>query len=192
MDYADLQRKQFHWQQWFGLLDKLPIWAGYFFAILCSFGLGYSLGSSRSSFPDPQQQQITLIALSAGALLVILFLDRTLRNEERRRAQLAEQHRLSKEATAIKLLDPIDARVLDALDQIATVKGVDRATLIPAILSQYVARKSFEEALAESAAQGSSASREPPPGWSKTLPAWLETLPGSLDVKRSSLSYFDR
>ena len=93
---------------------------------------------------------------------------------------------------AIELLDPVDGRVLDALDQIATVKGVDRATLIPAILSQYVARKSFEEALVESAAQGSSATPEPPPGWSKTLPAWLETLPGSLDVKRSSLSYFDR
>ena len=45
MSYADLQRKQFHWQQLFGLLDKLPIWAGYFFAILCSFGMGYSLGS---------------------------------------------------------------------------------------------------------------------------------------------------
>ena len=192
MSYADLQRKHFHWHQWFGLLDKLPIWAGYFFAILCSFGLGYSLASSRSSSPDPHQGPITLVALSAGALLVILFLDRTLRNEERRRAQLAEQHRLNKEATAIKLLDPIPGHVLDALDQIAAIKGVDRATLIPAILNQYIARKSFEEALAESAAQGSSATPEPPPGWSKTLPAWLETLPGSLDVKRSSLSYFDR
>ena len=192
MSYAGLQRKQFHWQQWFGLLDKLPIWAGYFFAILCSFGLGYSLGSSRSSAPDPHQGPITLVALSAGALLVILFLDRTLRSEERRRAHLAEQHRLNKEVTAIKLLDPIPGQVLDALDQIAAVKGVDRATLIPAVLHQYIARKSFEEALAESAAQGSSATREAPPGWSKTLPAWLETLPGSLDVKRSSLSHFDR
>lgn len=192
MSYADLDRKQFHWHQLFGLLDKLPIWAGYFFAILCSFGMGYSLGSARSNFPDPYQGRIMLVALSAGALLLILFLDRTLRKEERRRAQLAEQHRLNKEATAIKLLDPVDGRVLDALDQIATSKGVDRATLIPAILSQYVARKSFEEALIESAAQGSSATPESPPGWSKTLPAWLETLPGSLDVKRSSLSHFDR
>ena len=95
MSYAGLHRKQLHWQQWFALLDKLPIWAGYFFAILCSFGLGYSLGSSRSSFPDPHQGPITLVALSAGALLVILLLDRTLRSEERRRAQLAEQHRLN-------------------------------------------------------------------------------------------------
>ena len=57
MSYADLQRK-LHWQQLFGLLDKLPIWAGYFFAILCSFGMGYSLGSSNSSFPDPYQESI--------------------------------------------------------------------------------------------------------------------------------------
>ena len=192
MSYADLPRKQFHWQRLFGLLDKLPIWAGYFFAVLCSFGMGYSLGSARSSFPDPRQGKITLVVLAAAALLVILFLDRTLRSEERRRAQLAEQDRLSKEATAIKLLDPIDSRVLEALDQIATVKGVDRATLIPAILNQYVARKSFEEALVESAAQGSGATAEAPPGWHKTLPAWLETLPGSLDIKRSSLSSFDR
>ena len=192
MSYADLQRKHFHWQQLFGLLDKLPIWAGYVFAILCSFGMGYSLGSARSSFPDPFRGQITLVALSAAALLLILFLDRTLRREERRRAQRAEQLRVSKEAHAIELLDPVERHVLDALDQIAIVKGVDRATLIPAILSQYVARKSFEEALKESTAQGSSATPETPPGWSKTLPAWLETLPGSLDVKRSSLSYFDR
>ena len=192
MSYADLQRKQFHWQQLFGLLDKLPIWAGYFFAILCSFGMGYSLGSSNSSFPDPYRGPFTLVALSAAALLLILFLDRTLRREERRRAQRAEQLRLSKESHAIELLDPVDRQVLDALDQIAAAKGVDRATLIPAILSQYVARKSFEEALKESAAQGSSATPEAPPGWSKTLPAWLETLPGSLDVKPSSLSYFDR
>lgn len=192
MSYADLERKQFHWQQLFRLLDKLPIWAGYFFAILCSFGLGYSLGSSRSSFPDPHQGPITLVALSAGALLVILFLDRTLRSEELRRARLAEQHRLNKEATAIKLLDPIPSHVLDALDRIAAVKGVDRATLIPAILNQYIARKSFEEALVEGASQSPSVTREPPPGWAKTLPAWLETLPGSLDVKASSLSYFDR
>ena len=192
MSYADLPRKQFHWQQLFGLLDKLPIWAGYFFAILCSFGMGYSLGSSNSSVADPYRGQFTLVTLSAAALLLILLLDRTLRREERRRAQRAEQLRVSKEAHAIELLDQVERRVLDALDQIATLKGVDRATLIPAILSQYVARKSFEEALQESAAQGSSATPETPPGWSKTLPAWLETLPGSLDVKRSSLSYFDR
>ena len=198
MSYADSQRKQLQWQQLFGLLDRLPIWAGYFFAILCSFGMGYSLGSARSSFPDPRQGQITLVAFAAAALLLILFLDRTLRSEERRRAQRAEQVRLSKEALAIELLDPVDAHVLDALDQIASVKGVDRATLIPAILNQYIARKSFEAALLESAAHGarsSSVKPESPPGWSKTLPAWLETLPGSLDVKHpppSSLPQFNR
>lgn len=182
MSYADLRRKQFPWQRLFALLDKLPLWASYFFIILCSFGIGYSLGSARSSLPNPREGQSTLAALTVGALLIILFLDRTLRSEERRRAERAERLRLSKEAVAIELLDPVETQVLDALDEIADVKGVDRATLIPAILHQYVARKSFEAALLEHAAQGKG-EPEPPPGWVKTLPAWLETLPGSLDVK---------
>ena len=83
-------------------------------------------------------------------------------------------------------VDPVDPAVLDALDEIASVKGVDRATLIPAVLQQYIARKSYEAALLERAAQGKGSSSEQPelpPGWLKTLPAWLETLPGSLDVK---------
>ena len=185
MSYADLPRKQFQWQQLFPLLDKLPLWAGYLFAILCSVGMGYSLGSARSSLPDPRQDQITLVALTAGALLFILFLDLKLRSEERRRAQRAEQLRLSKEAVAVELLDPVDRQVLVALDAIADVKGIDRATLIPAVLQQYIARKSYEAALLERAAQDkeSSPGEPDPPGWLKTLPAWLETLPGSLDVK---------
>ena len=186
MSYADLPEKQFQWQRLFPLLDKLPLWAGYVFVILCSVGMGYSLGSARSSFPDPRQDQITLIAVAAGALLFILFLDLQLRSEERRRAQRAEQLRLSKEAIAVELLDPVDRHVLEALDQIAGAKGIDRATLIPAVLQQYVARKSHETALAERAAQdkaGSAGQPESPSGWQKTLPAWLETLPGSLDVK---------
>lgn len=186
MSYADSQRKQFHWQQLFPLFDKLPLWAGYLFAILCSVGMGYSLGSARSSFPDPRQDQIALVAVAAGALLVIFFLDLTLRNEERRRAQRAEQIRLSKEATAVELLDPVSPEVLDALDEIARIKGIDRATLIPAILEQYIARKSYEAGLLERTGQGkgsSSGEQESPQGWLKTVPAWLETLPGSLDVK---------
>ena len=180
------QTWQSQWQRLFSLLDKLPLWAGYVFAILCSVGMGYSLGSARSSFPDPRQDQITLIAVAAGALLFILFLDLQLRSEERRRAQRAEQLRLSKEAIAVELLDPVDPHVLVALDEIASVKGIDRATLIPAVLQQYIARKSYEAAQLERAAQdkGSSPGEpEPPSGWLKTLPAWLETLPGSLDVK---------
>jgi hypothetical protein len=58
--------------------------------------------------------------------------------------------------------------------------------LIPAVLQQYIARKSYEAALLERAAQDKESSLgepETPPGWLKTLPAWLETLPGSLDVK---------
>ena len=73
MSYADLPRKPFQWQQLFPLFDKLPLWAGYLFAILCSLGMGYSLGSARSMFPDPRQDKIMLIALAAGALLVIFF-----------------------------------------------------------------------------------------------------------------------
>ena len=186
MSYVDVQRKQFQWQRLFPLLDKLPLWAGYLFAILCSVGMGYSLGSARSSFPDPRQDQITLIAVAAGALLFILFLDLQLRSEERRRAQRAEQLRLSKEAIAVELLDPVDRHVLAALDEIAGAKGIDRATLIPAVLQQYIARKSYDAALLERAARDKETSPsqpESPSGWLKTLPAWLETLPGSLDVK---------
>ncbi|HVG05085.1 MAG TPA: hypothetical protein VM937_09105 [Burkholderiaceae bacterium] len=187
MSYADLPRKQFQWQQLFPLFDKLPLWAGYLFAILCCVGMGYSLGSSRSAFPDPRQDQITLIALTAGALFVIFFLDRTLRNEERRRAQRAEELRLSKEVVAVELLDPVDPDVLRALDEIATVKGVDRAALVPAILKQYIARKSFEARLLNRPTQGPASSYYEPPktsgGWQKTVPAWLETLPGALDAE---------
>jgi predicted transcriptional regulator len=187
LSYADLQRKPFQLQRLFPLLDKLPLWAGYVFAILCCVGMGYSLGSARSSFPDPRQDQITLIAVAAGALLFILFLDLQLRSEERRRAQRAEQRRISKESIAVELLDPVDRHVLEALDEIASAKGIDRATLIPAVLQQYIARKSYEATVrAERAAKdkGNSAGQaELPPGWVKTLPAWLETLPGSLDVK---------
>lgn len=179
---ADSRQGQLPLQRLLPLLDKLPLWASYFFVVVCAFGMGYSMGGARSSFPDPAQRQITLVALAAAALLIIFFLDRILRSEERRRAERAEQLRLRKEAIAVELLDPVEPRVLDALDEIASAKGVDRATLIPAILHQYIARKSFEAALLERAAQGKG-EPEAPPGWFKTLPAWLETLPGSLDVK---------
>lgn len=188
MSYADLWRKQFQWRRLFPPLDKLPRSAGYLFAILCSGAIGYSLGSARSSLSDPRHGEIMLVVIAAGALILIFLLDLTLRLEERRRVERAEQLRLSKEATAVQLLDQVDRDVLYALDEIASVKGVDRATLIPAVLHQYVARKSFEAALREHAARSktsSSAEPEAPPGWSKTLPAWLETLPGSLDVKSS-------
>ena len=182
MSYADLRRKHFQWQQLFPLFDKFPLWASYLFAIVCSVGMGYSLGSARSSFPDPRQHQITLIAVAAGALLFIFFLDLRLRSEERRRAQRAEQLRLSKEAAAVELLDPVDPAVLDALDKIASVKGIDRATLIPAVLQQYIARKSYEERTGQRK-RSSSGEPEPSSEWLQTVPAWLETLPGSLDVK---------
>ena len=185
MSYADLERKPFQWQQLFPLFDKLPLWAGYLFAILCSVGMGYSLGWARSSFADPQQS-ITLVAVAVGALLVIFFVDLRLRSEERRRAERAEQLRLRKEAAAVELLDPVAPAVLDALDKIASVKGIDRATLIPAVLQQYIARKSHEAAVLERTGQdkrSSSAEPDPSSGWLKTVPAWLETLPGSLDVK---------
>jgi len=168
------------------LFEKLPRWASYFVAILCSVGMGYSLGSARSALPDPRQDQITLIVVSAGALLAIFLLGLILRGEERRRAERAEELRLSKEATAVELLDPVDRRVLDALDEIARVKGVDRATLIPAVLHQYIARKSHEAAVLERTAQSKGSSNAEPETaseWLTTLPAWLETLPGSLDVK---------
>ncbi len=115
-------------------------------------------------------------------MLVIFFLDLTLRKEERRRAQRAEQLRLSKEATAVELLDPVAPDVLAALDEIARNKGIDRATLIPAILDQYIARKAHEAVLAERAGQRKEsglAVQETSSDWQKTVPAWLETLPGS-------------
>ena len=118
--------------------------------------------------------------------MAIFLLGLILRGEERRRAERAEQLRLSKEATAVELLDQVDRHVLDALDEIALVKGVDRAALIPAVLRQYIARKSYEAAVVDRAAQskgGSNAEPETSSEWFKTLPAWLETLPGSLDVK---------
>ena len=178
--------KQFEWERLLPLFEKLPRWASYFVAILCSVGMGYSLGSARSALPDPRQDQITLIVVSAGALLAIFLLGLILRGEERRRAERAEQLRLSKEATAVELLDQVDRRVLDALDEIALVKGVDRATLIPAVLRQYIERKSYEAAVLDRAAPSKGSSNAEPETsseWLKTLPAWLETLPGSLDVK---------
>ena len=178
--------KQFEWERLLPLFEKLPRWASYVVAILCSVGMGYSLGSARSALPDPRQDQITLIVVSAGALLAIFLLGLILRGEERRRADRAEQLRLSKEATAVELLDQVDRHVLDALDEIALVKGVDRATLIPAVLRQYIERKSYEAAVLDRAAQSKGSSNAEPETsseWLKTLPAWLETLPGSLDVK---------
>ena len=178
--------KQFEWERLLPLFEKLPRWASYSVAILCSVGMGYSLGSARSALPDLREDQIALIVVSAGALLAIFLLGLILRGEERRRAERAEQLRLSKEATAVELLDQVDRHVLDALDEIALVKGVDRATLIPAVLRQYIARKSYEAAVVDRAAQskgGSNAEPETSSEWLKTLPAWLETLPGSLDVK---------
>ena len=177
--------KQFEWERLLPLFEKLPRWASYFVAILCSVGMGYSLGSARSALPDLREDQFALIAVTAGALLAIFLLGLTLRGEERRRAERAEQLRLSK-ATAVDLLDQVDCHVLDALDEIALVKGVDRAALIPAVLRQYIARKSYEAAVVDRAAQskgGSNAEPETSAEWFKTLPAWLETLPGSLDVK---------
>ena len=178
--------KQFVWERLLPLFEKLPRWASYSVAILCSVGMGYSLGSARSAVPDPRQDQITLIVVTAGALLAIFLLGLILRGEERRRAERAEQLRLSKEATAVELLDQVDRHVLDALDEIALVKGVDRAALIPAVLRQYIARKSYEATVVDHAAQSkgsSNAEQETSSEWLKTLPAWLETLPGSLDVK---------
>lgn len=50
---------------------------------------------------------------------------------------------------AVELLDPVDQEVMDVLDAIALAEGVDRATLIPAVLRQYIARKAYEAALIE-------------------------------------------
>lgn len=181
VSYADLLHREISWQRLVPLLDKLPLWASYFFVILCTFGMGYSLGSARFGVPGAARAEITLAALAAGALLVLLIVIRTLRREERRRVASAERIRLSKEAVGMQLLDPVERAVLVSLDEIAEAKGIDRATLVPAILSQYVARKTFEAALREEAVQRKR-EPEPPPGWHKTLPAWLETLPGSFDV----------
>ncbi|HWL73217.1 MAG TPA: hypothetical protein VNQ74_05050, partial [Burkholderiaceae bacterium] len=76
-------------------------------------------------------------------------------------------------------------RVLAELDKIASAKGTNRATLIPAVLVQYIARKAHEASLAQKSGQRKWTSVTPSDAdWSKTLPAWLETLPGSLDVER--------
>lgn len=99
MTYADLREKQFQWRERvFGPLDRLPLWVGYLFGMLCSVGLGYTLGSARLNLPDPRRDQITLFAvIAAGAFLFIFLLDLTRRSEERRRAERAEQLRVSKE-----------------------------------------------------------------------------------------------
>ena len=187
MSHADLRNKSLHWHRFSPVFEKLPIWASYFFAILCSVGMGYSLGSAGSGLLNARPDQITLLALTAGALLVIFLLDLRRRHQERRRAERAEELRLSRETMASQLLDPVDDEVIEALDRLATAKGVDRATLIPAILKQYIARKSYEKAPPERAAPGRGKLTASPPEtsgeWVKTVPAWLETLPGSLDVK---------
>ena len=169
------------------VFDKLPIWVSYFFAILCSVGMGYSLGSARSGTLGLQPDQIRLIAIAAAALFAIVLLDLKHRSDEKRRAEKAEQLRLNKEAAAAQLVDPVDSAVIEALDRIATAKGVDRATLIPAILKQYIARKSYEDAFPERAKHphaSANASSESSGEWLTTVPAWWETLPGSLDVNR--------
>lgn len=186
MSYADLDKTPLQWQRLLPLFEKLPLWASYCVAIACSVGMGYSLGSSSLDLAGPRQETVTLIGIASGAVLVIFILGWSLRVEERRRAERAERRRLSTEADAVELLDPIDRRVLAALDKIASAKGTDRATLIPAVLVQYIARKSYEASLAEKTGQRK---RVPsmdldPSDWAKTLPAWLETLPGSLDVER--------
>jgi hypothetical protein len=185
MSYADLDRAPLQWQRLLPLFEKLPLWASYCVAIACSVGMGYSLGSSSLDLAGPRQETVTLIGIASGAVLVIFILGWSLRVEERRRAERAERRRLSTEADAVELLDPIDRRVLAALDKIASAKGTDRATLIPAVLVQYIARKSYEASLAEKTGQRKVPSMDlDPSDWAKTLPAWLETLPGSLDVER--------
>lgn len=186
MSYADLDKAPLQWQRLLPLFEKLPLWASYCVAVACCVGMGYSLGSSSLDLTGPRQETITLIGIASGALLVIFILGWSLRVEERRRAERAEHRRLSTEAEAVELLDPIDRRVLAALDKIASAKGTDRATLIPAVLVQYIARKSYEASVAEKTGQRIRAPLmdSDPSDWAKTLPAWLETLPGSLDVER--------
>jgi hypothetical protein len=173
------------------MLDKLPIWVSYFFAILCSAGLGYSLGSAQAGLLELHPDQILLTTVTAFAVVTIFLLGLRSRNQDRRRAERAEQVRLHRETMAVQLLDPVDPKVMEALDQIATAKGIDRATLIPAVLKQYIARKSYEESRRERSVQEHASaigqwaySAE----WMKTVPAWLETLPGSLDIKERSPS----
>ena len=173
------------------LIDKLPIWVSYFFAVLCSAGMGYSLGSAGTGLLELQPPQILLTVLTAGAVVVIYLLDRKRRIQDRQRAERAEQIRLNRETIAAQLLDPVDRSVIAALDRIATAKGVDRATLIPAVLNQYIARKSYEESRREllQEREAEFAKLEPSAEWMKTLPAWLETLPGSLDIKERPTPY---
>ena len=185
MSYADLDKTPMQWQRVLPLFEKLPLWASYCVAIACSVGMGYSLGSSSLDLSSARQETITLIGIASGAVLVIFILGWSLRVEERRRAERAERRRLSTEADAFELLDPVDRRVLAELDKIASAKGTDRATLIPAVLVQYIARKAHEASLAQKSGQRKWTSVTPSDAdWSKTLPAWLETLPGSLDVER--------
>jgi hypothetical protein len=192
MRHAEFWSRQSPWHRFAPIFDKLPVWVSYFFAVLCSAGLGYSLGSAQAGFLELRPDQMLLTAVAAFAVVVIFLLDLRRRNQDRRRAERAEQNRLHRETLAIQLLDPVDRKVMEALDQIATAKGIDRATLIPAVLKQYVARKSYEESRREHPVQlherltgQSEASAE----WMKTVPAWLETLPGSLDVKERSTPY---
>ena len=178
--------KQFEWEQLLALFEKLPRWASYSVAILCSVGMGYSLGSARSALPDPRQDQITLIVVSAGAfaLLAIFLLGLILRREERRRAERAEQLRLSKEATAVELLDQVDRHVLDALDNCGRRRRTGRTPGVQH-LAGCPSRESRARGLSWTllAIDGKLKRRaETSAEWLKTLPAWLETLPGSLDV----------
>lgn len=93
---------------------------------------------------------------------------------ERHRASRAEQLRVGKDFTAVVLLDPVDEKVLAALDVFALAKGVDRATLIPAVLRKYVAQKLYEMEFVEHSLRGGTDAEAPQPP-----PEWLETLPGS-------------
>lgn len=183
---TNLRRNHVQWRRLFGPLKKLPLSVGYAVAVFCSGAIGYSLAVAGSNSLDSRQSLITLIAVIAGALILGFLLHLVLRRDERRQVERAEQLRLRQEAAAAQLLDRVDRDTLGSLDEIASVKGVDRATLIPAVLHQYVARKSFEAALREHALRSKAQpppQPEAPPGWENTLPAWLETLPGSLDVK---------
>ena len=189
MNYADFRSRQSQRHRFAPMLDKLPICVSYFFAILCSAGLGYSLGSAQAGFLELHPDQILLTTVSAFAVVAIFLLGLRSRNQDRRRAERAEQVRLHQETMAVQLLDPVDPKVMEALDQIATAKGIDRATLIPAVLKQYIARKSYEESRRERSMQEHASAIDQwadSAEWMKTVPAWLETLPGSLDIKERS------
>ena len=153
--------------------------------------MGYSLGSAGTGLLELRPTQILLAAVTAGAVVVIYLLDRKRRTQDRQRAERAEQSRLRRETMAAQLLDPVDRGVIEALDRIATAKGIDRARLIPAILKQYIARKAYEESRREHLQDHASATGqlEDSAEWMKTAPAWLETLPGSLDIKGRSTPY---